>query len=173
MIMAELTERQIKEQDIDWYCLINGRPAHLASMGGMIPKKYRDRDELRLQQHAVAMIEPFAEVRLNDAAIKTQTAVGYEYLQDAMISEAVADANKDNPGFAYLKDYEMPIRLFASTFVEKARRGFRSFARREGVEGNEYVLIAEPSVPVEYKGGKHQLVELECVQEDDGNSLTF
>lgn len=171
--MAELTERQIKEQDIDWYCLINGRPAHIASMGGMIPKKYRDRAVLRLQQHAVALIDPFAEVRLNDAVILTQVAKGYEYLQDAMIRDAIIEANKSNPGFVYLKDYELAIRLFASTFVEKARRGFRSFVRREGAEGNDYVLIAEPLNPIKYEGGKFQLVELECEKEADGNSFSF
>ncbi len=171
--MAELTERQIKEQDIDWYCLVNGRPTHIASMEGFIPKKFRDREELRLQQDSVAMMEPFADVKLNTDTIKTQIAEGYEYLQDELMREAVVEANRGNPGFAYLKNEILPIRLFASTFVEKARRGFRSFARREGAEGNEYVLIAEPSTPVEYNGGQHPLVELECEQDADGNSISF
>lgn len=171
--MAEFTENQIIEQDIDWYCLINGRPAHIASMGGMIPKKYRDRKELRLQQESVAKIKPFAKVRLNEAAILTQITQGYEYLQDELIREAVVNANRDNPGFAYLEGYDLPIRLFASTFVEKARRGFRSFARRDGSEGNEYILVAEPSDPVDYKEGEQQLTELECEQGDEGNSIIF
>lgn len=171
--MAELTERQIKEQDIDWYCLVNGRPTHIASMGGIIPKKFRDREELRLQQKSVALMEPFADVKLNADTIKTHIAEGYEYLQDELIRAAIVEANRDNPGFAYLKNEELPIRLFASTFVEKARRGFRSFAKREGAEGNEYVLIAEPSTPVEYKGGQHPLVELECEKEADGNCISF
>lgn len=171
--MAELTERQVKEQDIDWYCLINGRPTHIASMGGLIPKKFRDREELRFQQDSVALMEPFADVKLNTDAIKTQIAEGYEYLQDELIRAAVVEVNRDNPGFAYLNDEELPIRLFVSTFVEKARRGFRSFARCEGTEGNEYVLIAEPSTPVEYKGSQYPLMELECVIEADGNSISF
>ena len=171
--MAELTERQIKEQDIDWYCLVNGRPAHIASMGGMIPKKYRDRAVLRLQQHAVALMDPFSEVRLNDAVILTQVAKGYEYLQDAMIRDAIIEANKSNPGFVYLKDYELAIRLFASTFVEKARRGFRSFARKENVNGNEYVLIAEPTIPVKNDLGGLGLEELKCEVRNEGGTFVF
>ena len=166
--MAALTERQIKEADIDWYCLVDGRPAHIASMGGMIPKKFRDREKLRAVQDAVAQIEPFTEVRLNLENIQSQIEKGYEYLQDEMIGQALEEANGNNSGFLYLDGQDLAVRLFASTFVEKARRGFRSFARREGSDGNEYILIAEPLSPVEYK-----LAELECEVRDNGVRIVF
>lgn len=171
--MAEFTEQQIKELDIDWYCLIHGKPTHIASMGGMIPKRFRDRKKLRLQQDMVAMMIPFVEVKLNMENIQNQIADGYEYLQDKMIKEAIEDANRNNLGFAYLNDYELPVRLFASTFVEKAKRGFRSFARREGAERNEYILIAEPINPVEFNFNQLNLQELECEQLGDGNSFVI
>ena len=171
--MTEFTERQIKELDIDWYCLIQGKPTHIASMGGVIPKKFRDRKVLRLQQDMVAMMTPIMEVKLNMDNIQNQIADGYEYLQDKMIKEAIENANRNNLGFAYLIDYELPVRLYASTFVEKARRGFRSFARREGKEGNEYVLIAEPSKPFVFNVEQLNLQELECKHRNDGNSFVI
>jgi predicted hydrolase (HD superfamily) len=84
--MDELSERQIKELDIDWYCLIQGKPVHIASSGGMIPEQFRDLKELRFKQDRVANMEPIAEAKLNIENIQTQIQEGYEYLQDEMIS---------------------------------------------------------------------------------------
>ena len=171
--MSELTERQIKELDIDWYCLVNGVPTHIASMGGTIPVKFRDREKLRSYQDMVAYLLPSAEVKLNMEVIESLTAEGYEYLQDQMISNAIEDAYGNHPGFVYLLDYELPIRLFAATFVEKARRGFRSFARKENVNGNEYVLIAEPTIPVKNDLGGLGLEELKCEVRNEGGTIVF
>lgn len=173
MIMSQLSERQVKEMDIDWYCLVNGVPTHIASMGGRIPVQFREREKLRLLQDAVAFMEPFTEARLNIELIHSQTVEGYDYLQDETIREAVENANGNHPGFQYLRDYDIAVRLFASTFVEKARRGFRSFAKREGAEGNEYVLVAEPANPVENIEGLPQLEALECEIRNEGSTIIF
>ena len=168
--MTELSERQIKELDIDWYCLIQGKPSHIASSGGMIPKQFRDLEELRLKQVRVAMMGPLTEATLNLENIQSQIQEGYEYLQDKMISAAIVDANKNNPGFVYLRDYELTVRLFASSFVNKARRGFRSYIRKEGIEGkDEYILIAEPTKPFRFEKNQLGLKELRCkMKGDDG-----
>ena len=166
--MANLEEWQILENDIDWYCLVNGRPAHIASMGGMIPEQFRDSEQLWSNQTTVAKIEPFAEIRLNLDAIKNQVSNGYDYLQDQGIRSAVENANREHPGFVFLEGYDLAVRLFASTFVEKARRGFRSFARLEGQKGNVYVLIAEPAKPTDYYKGKLKLETLGCKLENKG-----
>lgn len=171
--MSELTERQVKELDIDWFCLVNGVPSHLASMGGAIPIVFRDREKLRRQQDMLANLLPSVDVKLNVEVIKSLTEEGYEYLQDQMISNSVEDAYRNNPGYYYLRDYELPIRLFAATFVERARRGFRSFARREDADGNEYVLIAEPAVPIKNDFGNLGLKELECEVRDEGMTIVF
>ncbi|MBQ3382357.1 MAG: hypothetical protein IJG54_03395 [Bacteroidales bacterium] len=168
--MAELSEKQIKELDIDWYCLIQGKPIHIDSSGGMIPKQFRDLGELRLKQDRVAMMDPIVEVTLSIENIQSQIREGYEYLQDEMISSAIVNANKNNPDFVYLRDYELTVRLFASTFVNKARKGFRSYIRKEGVEGkDEYILIAEPTKPFRFENNQLGLKELECkMKGDDG-----
>lgn len=173
--MANLTERQIKEQDIDWYCMINGRPTHIASMGGMIPLEFRDREKLRRYQEMVARMRYVAEARLNIGNIQRFVDKGYEYLQDQMISGAIYNANIGNPGFEYLLGFDLPIRLFALTFVEKARRGFQSFARLESEEGNEYLLIAEPegTVNIAEIRDEFQLAELECRAMDEGGKIVI
>lgn len=166
--MAELTERQIKEQDIDWYCLVQGKPTHIASSGGMIPKQFRDKAGLRMQQDRVAMMDPVAEATLKMENVQSQIIDGYEYLQDEMISAAIVEANRNNPGFVYLRNYDISVRLFASTFVEKARRGFRSYIRREGKEGNdEYILIAEPDKHFRFEGIQLGLKDLKCEMRGD------
>ena len=166
--MAGLTERQVKELDIDWYCLVNGYPTHIGSMGGMIPELFRDSEQLWSNQTTVAKIEPYAEVRLNIEVIQIQVANGYDYLQDQSIRRAVEKANKNRPGFMFLEGYDLAVRLFASTFVKKARRGFRSFSRLEGEKGNVYVLIAEPAKPADYYKGTLHLKALECKLDDKG-----
>lgn len=159
--------------DIDWYCLVKGVPTHIASMGGSIPAKFRDREKLRRHQDIVANLIPFAEVKLNMEVIGSLTTKGYEYLQDQMISSAIEEATRNHPGFVYLQDFELPIRLFAATFVEKARRGFRSFARKEDAEGNEYVLVAEPTIPIKNGFGEIGLEELECEVRDEGETIVL
>lgn len=171
--MAALQEQQIKELDIDWYCLVGGVPTHIASMGGMIPAWFRDREKLRLIQNEVARMEPFVDVRLNMEIIQKQIANGYEYLEDETLRIAVEQANSNNPGFQFLSGQDLPVRLFAASFVEKARRGFRSFARQDGENENEYVLIAEPANHVEYIGGKVSLEELKCEISDNNTRIVI
>ena len=171
--MAALTERQIKELDIDWYCLVGGVPTHIASMGGIIPEQFRDREKLRMIQNEVARMEPFVDVQMNMEIIQKQIANGYDYLEDEMVRLAVEQANNNHPGFLYLSAYNLPVRLFAATFVEKARRGFRSFVRQEGENDNEYILIAEPANYVEYTRGKISLEELKCEIRDNNTRIVI
>lgn len=169
--MAKLSERQIKELDIDWYCLVDGRPTHIASMGGMIPPLFRNRTELRNLQDMIASMPAFTEARLNIDNIESQIADGYDYLKDKMIREVVENANRNHPGYVYLSSYKLPIRLYASSFVEKARRGFYSYARRDGAGKKEYILIAEPEIPCKYEDVGLQLKQLECLQSDGGTMM--
>lgn len=161
--MAQLTEEQIRGRDIDWYCLVNGEPTHIASMGGMIPEKFADTDKLRPLQNRVISIEPFTTAELRTENIQAQTSEGYEYLQEQGIRELVERVNANNPDFTYLRDYDLAVRLYAMTFASKARRGFKSYARITGAEGNEYVLIAEPRVLLDYREMNLELEALEVV----------
>ncbi len=172
--MYNYTEEQAKERDIDWFCLSNNRPTHIASMGGKIPNDFLNMESLRYQQERVALIAPLHEASLNLSAIQGEVKEGYEYLEDEIVRGIVFETNSNNPGFEYLQDYSLPIRLYASTFVEMARRGFYSYARIERAEGNRYVLIAEPYNPL---GGDKlsqlHLRELDCEQIDGGIEIAF
>ena len=171
--MALLTEKYIKECDIDWFCLIKGIPTHIASMGGMIPQKFCDVEKLRHNQDMVARMESFCEAVLNIKSVEEQTAEGYDYLEDNSISELIEKYNNNNLGFLYLNNYDLRVKLYASTFIEKARRGFRSFAKGEGLDADEYILIAEPDrdIDSDFFNDILYLEELECEQDND--SLIF
>ena len=45
--------------------------------------------------------------------------------------------------------------------------------RREDAEGNEYVLIAEPTIPVKNNLGGLGLEELECEVRNEGGTIVF
>lgn len=169
--MALLTERQVKEHDVDWYCLVQGMPTHISSIEGSIPELFRDRGKLRKQQDSISQIEPFTEVRLNIDEIRRQTEEGYEYLQDTEIREYIENAIINQPGFVHLREYDLAARLFASSFVEKSRRGFRSFARVEGRRNNMYVLIAEPLLPINPDFANLELETLDCEILNDGKVI--
>lgn len=171
--MSDFSERQLEELDIDWFCLIDGIPTHFASMGGTIPSGFRDRRVIRRLQKTIATMDPITEARILQERVEDQIREGYGYLEDETIREAIIMANENNPGFNYLEGHNLPIRLFASSFVEMARRGFRSYARREGVEGNEYVLIAEPVAGIRFDLANVRLRELNCKPLDDGVRIVF
>lgn len=169
--MVLLTETYIKERDVDWYCLVDGVPAHFASMGGMIPERFRDKSILRHNQDVVATMSVLCDARLNIENIEQQITDGYDYLENESLKRLVESYNKNNPGFIYLNEYRLPVRLYASSFVEKARRGFRSYARKEYGNGNEYVLIAEPVSSIDLAlcyGDRLHLEELEDNLLNDG-----
>ena len=148
--MSELTNQEIREHDIDWYCLVNQKPVHIASMGGMIPRSFRDRAKLRKLQRKVAEMKPFTEAILNYDTVNRLITTGYEYLENGDIRQNIVRRNENDPGCMYLRDEELAIRLFASSFVERARRGFYSFVRDENSVKEEYLLIASPREPINY-----------------------
>lgn len=114
----------------------------------------------------IARMTAFTEVRLNINNIESQIADGYDYLEDKMIREAVESANRNHPGYVYLSNYKLPIRLYASSFVEKARRGFYSYAKKDGTNENEYILIAKPDTPCKYDDIGLLLKPLKYLQSD-------
>lgn len=79
--MSKLTNHEIREHDIDWYCLVNQKPVHIASMGGMIPRSFHDRAKLRELQRKVAEMKPFTEAILNYDTVNRLITTGYEYLE--------------------------------------------------------------------------------------------
>ena len=88
--MSKLTNHEIREHDIDWYCLVNQKPVHIASMGGMIPRSFRDRAKLRELQRKVAEMKPFTEAILNYDTVNRLITTGYEYLENGDIRQNIS-----------------------------------------------------------------------------------
>ena len=99
--MAQFTERQLKSNDIDWYCLINGNPVHIASMGGLIPSDFRERKELRQIAEFVIQLPYSSEVDLNIDFIREQTQTGYSYLDKNGVSEIAEEIFGTFPSYNY------------------------------------------------------------------------
>ena len=68
-------------RDIDWFCIINGRCAHIASAGGLLPDRINDRDSLREIQHLVSTSENIyspEEITYNEQFLSHRFAEKYE-----------------------------------------------------------------------------------------------
>ena len=157
--MAKFTERQLKSNDIDWYCLINGNPVHIASMGGLIPSDFRERKELRQIAEFVIQLPYSSEVDLNIDFIREQTQTGYSYLDKNGVSEIAEEIFGTFPSYNYHQNLLMKEKMFAYSFIEKGRRGFYSYAR-EG-DTNKYVLVATPKTPLVWNEERFQLKSLQ------------
>lgn len=141
-----ITEEFQRLNDIDWFCILDGVPVHVASAGDLLPMMYADCESAA-----------FLKSILNDV-LKQPLLFDYK-LNDKYLDEHVL-----NEGYGYLTEDDNPIgqdmdedwhsimtkneplskRLYATSFVEMARRGFYSFDKTEDKEG-EYHLVAYPA----------------------------
>lgn len=163
--MAILTDQQVRGYDNDWYCVINGLPIHIASMGGNIPINFRDTNVLRDIQRTVGQLQ-YQEtlIHVNEDFIKTETSVGYEYLDELDMEQFIFRLNENAPSFNYNPDWPLKYKLYAYSFIDKARKGFYSYARSES--DNKYHLVARPENPIDFNGANLNLQRYEV--EEDG-----
>lgn len=157
--MSKFTDRQLKAHDIDWYCSINGNPVHIASMGGLIPSDFREREELRPIALNVLQLPYISEVQLNMEFIQEQTQTGYSYLDNREASAAAEDVFRTFPSFNYRQNLSLKEKMFAQSFIEKGRKGFYSYARKG--DTNKYVLVATPKTPFDWRKERMQLKNLQ------------
>ena len=140
--MSKLTKKEQENNDIDWYCSINGHSVHIASMGGLIPKQFCERAPLRELEETVIKLPYISEVELNEDVVTQEAKVGYGYIDRYDLSKYIEEKLAEFPSFNYNPNWNLSTRLFTYSFVDKARKGFYSYARI----GNSYVLIASPKV---------------------------
>lgn len=142
-----MSETEMHGRDNDWYCIINNKPVHIASMGGGIPEKFRDINYLRKIQKSVSLIPRSTDVEPHYQFINSQIEEGYDYLQDVDVAQIVMKLNQENPCFNLFPDWNLAMKLYACTFLEKAQKGFFSYALIDG-ETNRYHLVASPVQPL-------------------------
>lgn len=144
--MSLISRREQENLDIDWFCIINNKPVHIASMGGYIPVPFNERKYLRKIQKKVAALEYISEVNLNMEHVEREILDGYDFI-DAIIGDDNLIVNIEElfasiPSFTYNMEWNLKTRLYSSTFVNKARKGFYSYARLW--DTNMYELVAAP-----------------------------
>lgn len=145
-----LTLYEQKQLDLDWYCLINGYPSHITSMGGYIPAPFCYRYELREIADAVIALPDICDIELNEGHIYENIQTGYDYIErldnlgpsDNYFSIFIEDLIERIPSCDLDGEYPIAFRLYASSFVHKARKGFYSYARVG--ESDIYELVASP-----------------------------
>lgn len=140
--------------DIDWFCVINNMPVHIASNGGKLPNLYK-KNELRELQHGVATLEPLWNG---------------DNQRNIILSESNNIETILNVQYDYLLEKGVPIErvkdLYVESFMEMACKGFYSFDRLDpdiaeilqiDNPDSAYMLIAKPSRPLnlnDYEWGK-------------------
>lgn len=141
--MRNLSGTEITECDNDWYCTINNKPVHIASMCGNIPRAFRNISELRSLQESVRLIEHQTEALINQELINAEIEGKYTYLQDRELRELVETLNVNDDNVNYNLDWPLEVRLYSCSFIDKARKGFYSYARIG--QTNEWFQVAYPN----------------------------
>lgn len=157
--MSKISKKELKGIDFDWYCLLNNEvPAHFASMGGFVPSLLCERKELRTLEASVLQLPYICDITLTDVVDK-EIKNGYDYLEKKQFFNFDFEVLfSEVPSFNYNLDWDIRIRLYACSFVDKARRGFYSYARIG--DGNNYALIAKPKKMVNWKSNGLKLINL-------------
>lgn len=112
--------------DIDWFCVINHVPIHIASNGGRIPDFYFNRRMLFRVQNFVEQLPMIGDAEPIDSDVVHQ-----EYSR------------------GLVKNSESQREDYYRSFMEMACRGFYSYDRIDIGEGrSRYILVAKPKIPL-------------------------
>lgn len=133
--------------DIDWFCLIDDVPVHLASNGGELPDDSYKASELVSIQRQVPALEPIYKYELNMPYLEQYLNDGrYDDLRDVddFLTQSQMPETAEMRG--ELPNLPLHWRAYCWSFIEMAKRGFFSFDRtvndkdRDGI----YHLVAYP-----------------------------
>lgn len=136
--------------DIDWFCLINRIPVHIASNGGNLPRRSYTIRQLVSLQNKVANMEQQFKFSINTSSINTYLKEGEYYpnlneLSEQQFREMLPNHFDISQDYYQLK-LSREILLYGWSFIEMAKRGFYSFDRIEGdLDNSLYRLIAWPT----------------------------
>lgn len=137
-----MNNNYIKTHDIDWFYIISGKPIHVASAGGELPKGITSLKSLHEWQQKVELLSTKPNVVLNRDYIGKQVIQrDYEGLDITLVPE-------ENDLIKELDNYNLSMleKLYYNTFVSMAMRGFYSFDRTFHAENGleVYHLVAKP-----------------------------
>ena len=140
-----ITEEFQIMNDIDWFCIMDGTPIHVASAGDLLPAMYANKKTVAFMKsllNSILTLPLRYGYKLNDYYLDNYVLnEGYEYLGE---HDNPVGQDMDDDWFSIMTHNEpLPKKLYSTSFVEMARRGFYSFDKTENKEG-EYHLVAYP-----------------------------
>lgn len=131
----------LENNDVDWFCIINGLPCHLSSNGGRLhPLVESNRDYNRSIQMRVAEMD--------------DVNIGNPYINEELIGTIVSGVIEKH---REMKE-TFTAEVYSEYFLEMARKGFFSYDNRFNPQNvqYEYKLIAGPCSIEEYKNRAKQ-----------------
>lgn len=114
----------IQSHDIDWFCVIDDVPVHVASAGGAIPDNLNNREKLREQQYEV--------YNLPDIVSDNEIDINYPFLFQHLGIQPEDD---------------LAVQDYLNSFLAMARKGFASYDRRDinDLNAEEYICVCKPN----------------------------
>lgn len=129
--------------DIDWFCIINGKPIHVASNGGELPLCFNKQMIFTQRQYVLDL----PDIEGNEVSV-----IESKYLNDT-ISEKYQYWSRIRENEEVAQDF-MAIfgefnsrKLYLRSFIQMAKKGFYSFDRIDNHEGDSgfYQMLLRPS----------------------------
>lgn len=144
-----MKKNYVRTHDLDWFFIISGKPIHVASVGGDLPKGIKSLKLLREWQKKVENITSRVKVELNRAFIAQQVIQkDYNYFNDKDFDPDII--LQENDFIKELDYYGLSVqeKMYYNSFVSMAIRGFYSFDRNLHDEKHEtYHIVAKAIHP--------------------------
>lgn len=147
MSSQKINQVRMWGSDFDLFCLINGKPVHIATMGSNIPTLLNDKNRISNDIDKVAFMPKRYRYNINLDAIRRfiNDEKNYSYLSKTNINNITNIVN-NLPSFSEIDNsYPLFVKMFAWSFVDMARRGFYSFAHVGEPDCDKFFLVAWPT----------------------------
>ncbi len=150
-------------KDIDWFCIIDKYPIHVASAGGILPEIIKKEKKINQKNRKIIKnASEYCDYKLNP---KLKNIISkYINPKDESHILAVLEAlnlKSNKPIDTYIE------KVYAHSFIEFAKKGFYSFDKSNINDPNDgkYHLVASPSKLIT----NEIISELPNIQTDDFN----
>lgn len=166
-------------RDIDWFCIINNIPVHIATAGGILPNIMKTKNNYKnnisngkiINSIKQSEIPPTLNPKLKEILFGNKTDNTNDYILSVL---EIFNLNIDDSN----RLVDMYIEeIYAKSFIEFAQKGFCSFDKtniNDPYDGM-YHLVAKPNITVELNNFKLNLPEIYidnfCLCDDSFNLI--
>lgn len=114
--------------DIDWFCMCNGHPTHVASNGGNVPEQIDSVQNYRIQRDVYEHLRLYNHIPINVNIDLLRIHIP-EIFAEREDEEDLRDILREENVYIPHELLKQPIavQLFCKSFVEIAKLGFYSF----------------------------------------------